>query len=127
MQRLLTALGRGFKQHVGWKRLGVVASLIVIAMCMALGFMAMRAAGAAAQVMTQMFSSPADLGWPSGVQEDDDFHWSWSRLSARALQRPPASPSDDSRARPEIVELLDGTGPRPSPVARHREVRLSAR
>ncbi|WP_371422104.1 YbhN family protein [Tardiphaga sp.] len=32
MQRLLTALGRGFKQHVGWKRLGVVASLIVIAL-----------------------------------------------------------------------------------------------
>jgi hypothetical protein len=20
----------------------------------------------------------SDLGWPSGVQEDDDFHWSWS-------------------------------------------------
>jgi len=32
MFRLLTALGRGFKQHVGWKRLGVVASLIVIAL-----------------------------------------------------------------------------------------------
>jgi glycosyltransferase 2 family protein len=30
MFRLLTALGRGFRQHVGWKRLGVVASLIVI-------------------------------------------------------------------------------------------------
>ncbi|QUS41000.1 UPF0104 family protein [Tardiphaga alba] len=32
MFRLLTALGRGFKQHIGWKRLGVVASLIVIAL-----------------------------------------------------------------------------------------------
>ena len=20
----------------------------------------------------------SDLGWPSGVQEDDDFHWSWT-------------------------------------------------
>lgn len=30
MFRMLTALGRGFKQHIGWKRLGVVASLIVI-------------------------------------------------------------------------------------------------
>jgi uncharacterized membrane protein YbhN (UPF0104 family) len=27
---MLTALGRGFKQHVGWKRLGVVASVIII-------------------------------------------------------------------------------------------------
>jgi uncharacterized membrane protein YbhN (UPF0104 family) len=32
MQRMLTALGRGFTQHIGWKRLGVVASLIVIAL-----------------------------------------------------------------------------------------------
>jgi hypothetical protein len=20
----------------------------------------------------------SDLGWPSGIQEDDDFHWSWT-------------------------------------------------
>jgi len=32
MYRLLTELGRGFKQHIGWKRLGVVASVIVIAL-----------------------------------------------------------------------------------------------
>jgi glycosyltransferase 2 family protein len=32
MFRLLTALGRGFKQHIGWKRLGVVASIVVIAL-----------------------------------------------------------------------------------------------
>jgi len=23
--------------------------------------------------------SPGELGWPSGVQEDDDVHWSWGR------------------------------------------------
>lgn len=32
MRSLLTALGRGIRQHIGWKRLGVVASLIVIAL-----------------------------------------------------------------------------------------------
>ncbi|MDB5504894.1 MAG: hypothetical protein JWR89_4796 [Tardiphaga sp.] len=32
MQRLLSALGRGFKQHVGWKRLGVAASVVIIAL-----------------------------------------------------------------------------------------------
>lgn len=30
MHRLLTALGRGFKQHVGWKRLGLAASVLII-------------------------------------------------------------------------------------------------
>ena len=32
MHRLLTALGRGFKEKIGWKRLGVAASLIIIAL-----------------------------------------------------------------------------------------------
>jgi uncharacterized membrane protein YbhN (UPF0104 family) len=31
MQRLLTALGRGFKKWIGWKRLGVAASIVIIA------------------------------------------------------------------------------------------------
>src|ERR1700730_12263010 len=31
MQGLLAALGRGFKKWIGWKRLGVVASLVIIA------------------------------------------------------------------------------------------------
>ncbi|WP_295843783.1 YbhN family protein [Tardiphaga sp.] len=30
MQRMLTALGRGFKRYIGWKRLGVAVSLVVI-------------------------------------------------------------------------------------------------
>jgi hypothetical protein len=31
MHRLLTTLGRGFKKRIGWKRLGIAASLIIIA------------------------------------------------------------------------------------------------
>ncbi len=31
MHRLLTALGRGFKERIGWKRLGIAASLVIIA------------------------------------------------------------------------------------------------
>src|SRR5579864_1870744 len=31
MYRMLAALGRGFKKRIGWKRLGVAASLIIIA------------------------------------------------------------------------------------------------
>jgi len=30
MHRLLTTLGRGFKERIGWKRLGIAASLLVI-------------------------------------------------------------------------------------------------
>src|SRR5215475_13745494 len=32
MQGLLTAFGRGFKKWIGWKRLGVAASLLIIAL-----------------------------------------------------------------------------------------------
>jgi glycosyltransferase 2 family protein len=31
MHRLLTTLGRGFKKRIGWKRLGIAASLLIIA------------------------------------------------------------------------------------------------
>src|SRR3954466_10053212 len=32
MHRLLTTLGRGFKEKIGWKRLGIAASLVIIAL-----------------------------------------------------------------------------------------------
>lgn len=92
--------------------------MVVTAVCLAVGFFTLRGAGAAAQVMTQMFSSPANLGWPSGVQEDDDLHWSWSALPAGTDLHQPAALSDDPPPPPEIVELPDGTGPCPSPVGR---------
>ena len=31
MHGLLTTLGRGFKNRIGWKRLGIAASLLIIA------------------------------------------------------------------------------------------------
>ena len=31
MHRLLTTLQRGFKERIGWKRLGIAASLLIIA------------------------------------------------------------------------------------------------
>jgi hypothetical protein len=93
----------------------VAGAMVVTTLCVAAGFVTLRGAGAAAEVMTQMFSAPADLGWPSGVQEDDDFHWRWSGRPAV----PGENAVDDTWPLPEIVDLMDGTGPRPLPVARH--------
>ena len=87
----------------------VAGAMVVTTVCIAAGYVTLRGAGAAAKVMTQMFDSPAKLGWPSGVQEDDDFHWRWSGR--------PAGSGEDPEA--EFVDLVEGTGPRPSPVARH--------
>jgi hypothetical protein len=87
----------------------VAGAVVVTTVCVAAGYVSFRGAGAAAQVMTRMFDSPAKLGWPSGVQEDDDFHWQWSGSREVA--------GEDSG--PEVVDLTDGTGPQPSPVARH--------
>lgn len=92
-----------------------VFGAMVTTVCVAAGFVTLRGAGAAAAVMSQMFTSPAELGWPSGVQEDDDFHWRWSGRPAIPVE----NPVDDIWSPPEIVDLADGSGPRPMPVARH--------
>jgi hypothetical protein len=78
----------------------VAGAMVVTTVCIAAGYVTLRGAGAAAQVMSRMFDRPAELGWPSGVQEDDDFHWRWSRR--------PAVPGEDSEA--EFVDLTDGSG-----------------
>src|SRR5688500_6603734 len=35
MHRLLTARGRGFKEKIGWKRLGIAASLLIVIFALA--------------------------------------------------------------------------------------------
>lgn len=84
-------------------------AVVLTTVCLAAGYVSLRGAGAAAQVMSHMFDSPARLGWPSGVQEDDDFHWQWSA-------RPAVSPGDTE---PAVVDLATGSGPRASRVRRH--------
>ena len=38
MHRLLTALARGFKKKIGWKRLGIAASLLIIGLAITTWF-----------------------------------------------------------------------------------------
>lgn len=53
-----------------------------LALFVALVLAAMRASGAGVQAMSGLFRAP-DLGWPTGVQEDDDLHWTWAAEGAR--------------------------------------------
>src|SRR5258707_11847632 len=42
MHGLLTTLGRGFKKRIGWKRLGIAASLLIIAFAITTGVRTLR-------------------------------------------------------------------------------------
>ena len=72
---------------MGPEAVGVIVAFIAVLL------FAVRASGRAVQTMSGMFRAP-DLGWPSGVQEDDDLHWSWAGARARTAPQParPAEP-----------------------------------
>ena len=64
------------------------------------------------------FQPAPSLDWPTGVQEDDDFHWSWSSADEAddADSEGPVGPDD--RAGAAIEELEPGQGPAADPVRR---------
>ncbi len=93
---------------MGPEAVGVIAAFIAVLL------FAVRASGRAVQTMSGMFRAP-DLGWPSGVQEDDDLHWSWTADRARTAPRL-ARPAE-----PDLLELDPTTLRLPArPVLRHR-------
>lgn len=59
MRQLLTALGRGFKQRIGWKRLGVAASVLIIAL--AITHLLRTLKGVDADVILQAITEKAPL------------------------------------------------------------------
>jgi hypothetical protein len=64
--------------------------------------------------LTGLFGSRADLGWPSGVQEDDDHRWP-DRLELQTVERSPSSSS-------WVAEILEDHV-RPVPVLPVRRIR----
>ena len=73
---------------------GVLLALLVVAIAVVL---VCAGSGAATSSMGGLFRHP-DLGWPDGVQEDDDAHWSW-----KAPRRPDvAVPGETTRVRPVV-------------------------
>ena len=73
---------------MGLEAIGAVAAVVAILL------FATRASGHAVQTMSGLFRAP-DLGWPIGVQEDDDLHWSWTPAVAQADSPPPRSAEAD--------------------------------
>lgn len=65
--------------------------------CIVIFLITVHVAGGSVRAVSGMFRAP-DLGWPSGVQEDDDLHWTWA---------PPAQGASGTRTRPADPELLE--------------------
>ena len=99
--------------------------LVVIGALFVIGALAIGASGSSIQTFGGMFRAPT-LGWPSGVQEDDDLQWTWSPAVPAAAVPAAAVPR---RTEPEVVdtqpELVDvepgSVGLRLQPI--HRGVR----
>ena len=93
---------------MGPEAVGAIVAFIAVLL------FAVRASGRAVHTMSGMFRAP-DLGWPSGVQEDDDLHWSWAAARARTAPQP-ARPAE-----PDWQELDPSTlGLTATPLLRHR-------
>src|SRR6202000_420414 len=61
MHRLLTALGRGFKERIGWKRLGIAASLIIIVFAITTLVKTLKGVGAAAVLVALTEKSESQI------------------------------------------------------------------
>ena len=63
--------------------IGLVVLLLAAA---PLGFAGAVLATRGPELLASLFKDPTKLGWPVGVQEEDDVRWSWS---ARETPAPP--------------------------------------
>ena len=81
--------------------IGVLIAFVAWALVLAL---AIRANGSKVQTVGPMVNTP-DLGWPHGVQEDDDMCWTWAAASANDAPRPRRDPRSLPDPEPEIVDL----------------------
>jgi len=71
-------------------------AVIALAATLTVLFVAANFSGRGAQLIGGLFSPPG-LGWPSGVQEDDDLVWHWPDAPGgpgAGPDRGPASPGE---------------------------------
>jgi len=62
MHRLLTALGRGFKRYIGWKRVGIVASILIIGFAISSLIRTLKGVDAATILTALTDKSPTQIG-----------------------------------------------------------------
>src|SRR6202790_1883273 len=65
MYRLLTTLGRGFKERIGWKRLGIAASLIIIAFAITTLVRTLKGVDTGVMLVALTEIPPHDLAHPA--------------------------------------------------------------
>lgn len=67
--------------------MGPDVAIVLIACLMFVLLTGRVAADVTVRTLSGMFRAP-DLGWPSGVQEDDDLRWTWAGASPGPGARP---------------------------------------
>jgi len=73
---------------------------VAVALGVALIVVLLRGTGGQSRVISGMWRYHG-AGWPTGVQEDDDAHWSWTKKAA-----PRAADADDAaRNRPDPGDM----------------------
>src|SRR5829696_8268383 len=72
------------------------AAALLVGLAGALVIGALMSAAPAAFESLFTSRSPLDLGWPTGVQEDDDMRWSWRTASSAPDPTAPAPEPDAS-------------------------------
>ncbi|HEY4190540.1 MAG TPA: hypothetical protein VGM28_08980 [Candidatus Limnocylindrales bacterium] len=84
-----------------------IAVLVAFVACATVLALTIDLSDATVRTVGGLFHAP-DLGWPVGVQEDDDMHWAWTGASVN-VARPPRdrmrSKPPDPDPEPEVVDL----------------------
>jgi hypothetical protein len=89
--------------------MGLVTFVVLVAALIVL-VLTLRAAVDGTPSLMSGLGGYRELGWPAGVQEDDDLHWSWAGQAARPRRAAPTlvrvvAPVDDGWERPPALEV----------------------
>ena len=87
-----------------------LVTLVVLVAALSVLVLALRAAVDGTPSLMSGLWGCRELGWPSGVQEDDDLHWSWAGAATRpghAAQSPvrQVTRADDAGERQPALEV----------------------